>query len=109
MSSDVSEKPGGRRQAGGGSTPASAPGNPFKRASRRAVGGGMETSKTGPSTYPSKPERRLIPSAPLSMDTGISSALGWVNLNTRLLRHFASLLVIPPSRFGDPRGNILRI
>ena len=69
----------------------------------------METSKAGPSTYPSKPERRLIPQAPLSMDTGICSALGWINLTTRLLRRFASLVVIPPSRLSDPKSNILRI
>lgn len=78
-------------------------------ASRSAVGGGMETSRAGPSTCPSKPERRLIPPAPLVVDTGISSALEWINLTTRLLRHFSSLVSIRPLGYGDPRRNILRI
>ena len=50
---------------------------PVQQASRIGVGG--ET----------KPERRLIPLASVTMDTGISSAVGWINLTTRLLR-FAS-------------------
>ena len=43
------------------------------------------------------------------MDTGISSARGWVNLTTLLLRRFASFESCCPSRLGDPKGNILRI
>lgn len=33
----------------------------------------------------------------------------WINLTRRLLRQFASLVVTPPSRFGNPRGHDLRI
>ena len=101
--------PRGHRQVGDGSAPARAPGNAFKWVLRSAVGGGIETSMAEPSTYASKPERRLISPAPLSMDKGISSALGRINRTTRLLRLCAALVVIPPSRFGDPKGNILRI
>ena len=42
------------------------------------------------------------------MSTGISSAFGWINLTTRLLR-FASFGRAAPSRFGNPKGGILRI
>ena len=37
-----------------------------------------------------RPERRLIPPSPQLMDAGISSAVGWINLTTLLLRRFAS-------------------
>ena len=50
----------------------------------------------------------MIPRAPASMDTGISSAVGGVNLATLLLR-FASFGPCCPPRFGDPKGSILRI
>ena len=36
-----------------------------------------------------------MPRAPASMDAGIISALGWINLTTLLLPAFASL-VVPP-------------
>ena len=39
---------------------------------------------------PPKPEQRLMPRAPASMDTGTGSAVGWINLTTLLLRRFAS-------------------
>ena len=84
-------------------------GQPVQQASRIAADGGMEASDAGPSMYPPKPERHLIPRAPASMDTGISSALGWFNLTTLLLRRFASVWSCDPSRLGDPKGNILRI
>ena len=38
---------------------------------------------------PRRPERRLIPVTPPSMDTGIGSTVRWINLTTRFLR-FAS-------------------
>ncbi len=34
---------------------------------------------------------------------------GWINLITLLLRRFASFESCRPSRFGDPKGNTLRI
>lgn len=56
-----------------------------------------------------KPERPTIPPAPASMDTGIISALGSINLPTLLLRRFASLDSCCPSSPGDPKGGILRV
>ena len=43
------------------------------------------------------------------MDTGISSARGWINLTTLLLRRFASLVVLPVYASVDPKGDILRV
>ena len=54
-----------------------------------------------------KPERRLTPLAPPSMDTGIGSAVGWINLTTLLLRRFAS--VCPFAPWWPEGGGILRI
>ena len=45
----------------------------------------------------------------MSVDTGTSSAVGWINLTTLLLRRLASLESCCPSRFGDPKGGILRM
>jgi len=45
----------------------------------------------------------------MSVDTGTSSAVGWINLTTLLLRRFASLESCCPSRFGDPKGGVLRM
>ena len=46
---------------------------------------------------------------PAPMDTGTTSALGWINLTTLLLRRFASFGRAALPRFGDPKGDILRI
>ena len=56
-----------------------------------------------------KPERPTITPAPMPMDTGTDSALGSINLPTLLLRRFASSESCCPSRFGDPKGGILRM
>ena len=50
----------------------------------------------------------MIPPAPAWIDTGISSAVGWINLTTLLLR-FASFGRTALLRFGDPKAEILRI
>ena len=88
-------------------TPANAPANRFSgpREARSAVG--RRLAMPGRPCAP-QPERRLTPPAPRSMDTGISSAVGWINLTTLLLRRFASFESCCPSRFGDPKGDILR-
>jgi len=49
------------------------------------------------------------PPAPPSGDTGIGSAMGWMNLNYASPPAFTSRLVCYPSTFGDPKGNILRM
>ena len=54
-------------------------------------------------------EPRLIPRAPVSMDTGIGSGVGWINLPTLFLRRFASFDSCCRSRSGDPKGGILRV
>ena len=51
-----------------------------------------------------EPERQLMPRAPASMDTGITSAVGWINLTTLLLRR-SPRWSCRPSRLGDPRGS----
>ena len=79
---------------------------PVQRALRSSVGGGMEASDAGPSIHP-KPERRLIPQAPASMDRGVSSALEWINLTTLFLRRFACRSCYRP-RSGDSKGSTLR-
>ena len=59
-------------------------------ASQSAVDGGTEASECRAVHVSPKPERRMIPPVPLSMDTGTSPAMGWINLTTLLLRRFAS-------------------
>ena len=54
-----------------------------------------------------KPEPRLIPRASAPMDTDISSAVGWINLTTLLLRRFASLESCCSSPFRVPEGHYL--
>ena len=49
-----------------------------------------------------EPERRLIPRAPASMDTDISSAVGWINLTTLLLRRFRLVGVVLPFTLRSP-------
>jgi len=56
-----------------------------------------------------KPERPTISPAPMPMDTGTASALGWINLPTLLLRRFASFDSRCCSRSGDPEGDTLRV
>ena len=55
------------------------------------------------------PERPTTPPAPMPMDTGTASALGWINLPTLFLRRFTSFDSCCPSRSGDPKGGILRV
>jgi len=45
----------------------------------------------------------------MPMDTGTASVSWWINLPTLLLRRFASFGRAAPSRFGSPKGDILRI
>ena len=45
---------------------------------------------------PTKPERRLIPPAPLSMGTGTGSAVGWVNLTTCVSSGVSPRLIVLP-------------
>lgn len=42
-----------------------------------------------------------MPRAPASMDTGIFSTVGWINLTVLLLRLFASVARAALIRFGD--------
>jgi hypothetical protein len=56
-----------------------------------------------------KPERRRIPQAPMSMETGTGSAVGWVNLTTCDSSGTTLVCSCCPSRFGDPKGGILRL
>jgi len=51
----------------------------------------------------------MIPPASLPTDNCTAFALGWINLTTLLLRRFASLGLVLRSRFGGPKGKILRI
>ena len=87
----------------------STPANPFRgpREARSAAGQGLARCRA--IHVPPKPERRTVPPAPMSVDTGTSSAVGWINLTTPLLRRFASSESCCPSRFGDPKGGILRM
>ena len=56
-------------------------GERVQRAWRSAAGGGMEARDAGPSMYPRIRSGDRSPPTPLSGDTGISSAVGWINLN----------------------------
>jgi len=45
----------------------------------------------------------------MSVDIGTGSGLGWINLTTCDSSGASLRLLLPPSRFGDPKGGILRI
>ena len=90
------------------STLASAPENLFTgpREARPA-----EAWRLAMSGHPCTPEAGAATdsaSAPVHA-RGVSSAVGWINLTKLLLRRFASFESCCPSRFGDPKGDILRI
>jgi len=52
-----------------------------QRASRSGAGGGMAARDAGPPMYPRSRSGDRSPPAPPSGRTGISSAMGWINLN----------------------------
>ena len=83
-------------------------GQPVHRASRSAAGSGMEARDTGPSMYPRSRSGQPIPPAPPSGDTGIGSAMGWINLNYASPPAFRLVGPCYAPPFGDPKGNVLR-
>jgi len=64
----------------------------------------METRNAGPSMYPRSRERRLIPASAPAGDTGINSAVGWINLNYASSPAFRLVWSCCPSRFDDPKN-----
>ena len=84
-------------------------GEPVHRAARTAVGNGMEARDAGPSMYARSRSGQPIPPAPPSGDTGIGSAMGWINLNYASSPAFRFVWSCCPSPFGDPKGDTLRM
>ena len=75
-----------------------------KRGRRR-----MEARDAGPPMFPRSRSGQPITPAPPSGDTGIGSAMGWINLNYASPPAFRLVGRAALPCFGDPKGDILRM